>query len=158
MPPLRDRPDDVLVFANNYLRFFSAQMKRKISGFSAAAEQCLQAHSWPGNLRELRNCIERAVILAQGPLLLPCDLPVCLPSPMRRQPGAGPSGIGSLMTVQEVTNEHIRQVLSQIPNVHEAARILGIDAATIYHRRRRTGGKPEPRLVRQVTPGLVSNA
>ena len=80
MPPLRERPCDVLIFANNYLEFFAARTKRKIAGFSPAAERCLPAYSWPGNLRELRNCIERAVILAEGTELQPGDLPVCLPA------------------------------------------------------------------------------
>lgn len=144
MPSLRDRPCDVLVFANNYLQFFAAQMKRKIAGFSPEAEQCLLTHSWPGNLRELRNCIERAVILAPGPLLMPDDLPVCLNSALRVEGDAGSKGTNRLMTVEEVTNEHIRRVLSIFPNVHDASRILGIDTATIYRRRRRMGHKSTP--------------
>lgn len=144
MPSLRDRPADVLVFAKNYLHFFAAQMKRKITGFSEAAERCLLAYPWPGNLRELRNCIERAVILAQGPDLQPRDLPVCLPILPCGETAAGPARAGSLMTVEELTNEHIRRVLKGTPGVYEASRILGIDAATIYRRRRKMDGKMEP--------------
>ncbi len=146
MPPLRDRPGDVLVFANSFLQFFTAQMKRKITGFSPAAEACLRAHSWPGNLRELRNCIERAVILAPGPLLEPADLPVCLAGNLRGEAVMSQNRVGSLMTVHEVTTEHIRRVLNTIPNVHEAARVLGIDAATIYRRRRKLDKSPETSL------------
>ena len=165
MPSLRDRPGDLLVFANNFLQFFAVQMKRKISGFSRAAEQCLLAHSWPGNLRELRNSIERAVILAQGPLLQPADLPVCLPARVSAEEDCSVPMVGSMRTVEEVTNEHIRRVLSMVPNVHEASRILAIDSATIYRRRRRmvekadsANGSPSPESKVDFKSGAYSDS
>ncbi|MDB6069565.1 MAG: sigma-54-dependent Fis family transcriptional regulator, partial [Verrucomicrobiales bacterium] len=85
MPSLRDRPGDLLVFAGNYLKFFAGQMKRKITKFSAEAQRCLLAYPWPGNLREMRNCIERAVILSTGPEIQPQDLP----TGVQALPGAG---------------------------------------------------------------------
>src|SRR5438477_1059452 len=65
MPPLRQRQDDLLRFAEHYLAHFSAQCGRRLNGFSPEAVACIRAYAWPGNLRELRNAIERAVIMAQ---------------------------------------------------------------------------------------------
>ena len=84
------------------------------------------------------------MILAQGTELQPGDLPVCLPAALLGEANATSPRVGSLMTVEAVTNEHIRRVLGIIPNVHEASVILGIDAATIYRRKRRMVGQPEP--------------
>ena len=76
VPPLRERRSDLVRFANDYLSFFSKQMGRKIEGFSETGRQVLIRHSWPGNLRELRNAIERAAILARGSKIEAEDLPI----------------------------------------------------------------------------------
>src|SRR5262249_14888273 len=64
VPPLRDRPEDVLALAQGFLREFAAQAPRPVRGFSEGALRRLEAHRWPGNVRELRNAIERAVLMA----------------------------------------------------------------------------------------------
>src|SRR5262249_39251399 len=69
LPPLRERLDDVPVLAEHFLRKFAEQNARRIKGFTQAALARLTAYSWPGNVRELENCIERAVVLAQGELI-----------------------------------------------------------------------------------------
>src|SRR6185295_11502476 len=78
MPPLRDRRDDLLRFAEHYANHFAVQCDRKIDGFTDEALSCLNAYSWPGNLREMRNAIERAVILARneriGPEVFPAEM------------------------------------------------------------------------------------
>lgn len=66
LPPLRDRKEDVPVLAAEFLGQFSKEMGKTVSGFSADAMEKLKNHNWPGNIRELKNCIERAVILADG--------------------------------------------------------------------------------------------
>src|SRR5690606_6889046 len=66
MPPLRTRQGDLLRFAEHYLRHFAAQCGRKFTGFTPEAAEALLRHSWPGNLRELCNCIERAAILSRS--------------------------------------------------------------------------------------------
>lgn len=146
MPPLQERPGDILVYAMNYLELFASQMKRKLTGISKEAGICLRSHAWPGNLRELRNCIERAVILAQGPELQPQDLPLSLQSAPSGKDGAVTLLAGAFISLEDLANEHIRRVLEATPTVHEAARVLGIDATTIYRRRRRAGGNlvPQP--------------
>ncbi len=98
MPSLRDRPADVLAFAENNLKFFAGQLKRKVTGFSADARRCLLAYPWPGNLRELRNCIERAVILSKGPEIAPTDLPIHVQGGAQAGNGQGVPLVGSMMT------------------------------------------------------------
>src|SRR6185503_16640562 len=75
MPPLRERPGDLQNIAESYLRFFSGQCGKRIKGFSREAEQAIQHYSWPGNLRELRNVVERAVILSASDEIDLPDLP-----------------------------------------------------------------------------------
>lgn len=74
LPPLRDRPGDVLVLAEHFLAHFAEAMGRPRK-LSAAAEEALQRHTWPGNVRELENALERAVLLSKGPCIEPGDLP-----------------------------------------------------------------------------------
>ncbi|MCK6500663.1 MAG: sigma-54 dependent transcriptional regulator, partial [Nitrospira sp.] len=88
MPPLRQRQEDFGRFAEHYLRHFADQGGRAIAGISDEAMDCLRRHDWPGNLRELRNVIERAVILARAERVTPDDLPVEL----RRSGEAGGAG------------------------------------------------------------------
>jgi len=66
MPPLRERPDDLEVLAQHYLRHFARELGRPAARFDEAALACIRSHSWPGNVRELRNMVERAVLLADG--------------------------------------------------------------------------------------------
>lgn len=144
MPPLRERPADLLAFAENDLGFFAGQMKRKLTGFSLEAQRCLLAYPWPGNLREMRNCIERAVILSKGPEVLPADLPIHVQGGGTggASPAAGPLAAGAMVTLETLEREHIRRVVEATHTIQEAARVLGIDAATIYRKRRKTETEP----------------
>ena len=140
MPCLRDRPADLLTFAENYLKFFAGQMKRKVGKFATEAQRCLLAHPWPGNLRELRNTIERAVILTTGPDIQPKDLPISVQGATSAGADGIAPGVGSMMTLEALEREHIRRVVEATPTIQEAARVLGIDAATIYRKRRKAEG------------------
>lgn len=135
MPPLRERPGDLMRIANSYLAFFARQCGKKLGGFSSEAEQALKRYSWPGNLRELRNVIERAVILAASEQL---DLPD-LPEKLSLVPSPVVSGVavGGRVSLEELENEHIARVVQEAPTMEEAARILGIDPATLYRRRKK---------------------
>ena len=75
MPPLRLRDGDLIRFAEHYEKFFAEQCARNFEGLSSEAVACIRAYAWPGNLRELRNAIERAVILAKRETLSPEDFP-----------------------------------------------------------------------------------
>ncbi len=135
MPPLRERPGDLLQLANNYLSFFAKQCRKPTKGFSAKADRALLHYNWPGNLRELRNYVERAVIMAEGELIQLEDLP------SKVRPGRGARRerrlLGENVTLESLEKEHIKLVCARSKTKEEAARVLGIDPATLYRKRRR---------------------
>lgn len=139
MPPLRRRADDLMRFAEGFLAFFSGQIGRSIRGFSPAARLHLLGHSWPGNLRELRNAVERAVILCPGDEIGIGDLP--LSGGVTRIETAGPSalGVGDPVTLEALETAHIKAVVERVPSFADAARVLGIDQATLYRKRKKHG-------------------
>ncbi len=138
MLSLRERPVDLARTAKNYLRFFSRQCGKPIEDFSIAAEQAMRNYHWPGNLRELRNAVERAVILAGGNLIELSDLP----DNLNRLHAPGKTSAaqpGSRVSLEELENQHLRMVISQTASMEEAAQILGIDPATLYRKRKKLG-------------------
>jgi DNA-binding NtrC family response regulator len=74
MPPLRDRKDDITALANFFIRRFSGELKKKIDGCESEAQKMLMRYNWPGNIRELENAIERAMLLTEGRLISSDDL------------------------------------------------------------------------------------
>lgn len=139
IPPMRRRPDDLIQFANHYLDHFNRQCGRNISGFTDDALAVLRRYEWPGNLRELRNAMERAVILARGDRIEVNDLP--------RDFGAGPGDDNPasadvmekvpLISIEQLEEMHIRRVIARTKNLAEAAEVLGIDQATLYRKRKK---------------------
>jgi NtrC-family two-component system response regulator AlgB len=93
----------------------------------------LSAYTWPGNVRELRNVIERAAILCRGDTVLADHLPGNLTAK------ATLPQVGDLVTLDVLEETHIRRVLAATQSLEEAAQVLGIDAATLYRRRKRYG-------------------
>jgi len=83
LPPLRERVEDIRPLAEHFLARYRAEIKKDVEGLTPEAFGCLLRYAWPGNVRELENAIERAVVLAAGPLIAPDDLPeaVCHPAP-----------------------------------------------------------------------------
>ena len=97
VPPLRDRPGDIPVLARYFVDRFCRDLKKRPLVLSPQALEQLQAYRWPGNVRELQNCIERAVILADGETLLPRHLNLSFAAPLdRREP---PSPLGARRSV-----------------------------------------------------------
>ncbi len=137
LPPLRERPHDLERLAMAHLRFFARQSGKLITDFSAEAKVAMRRYPWPGNLRELRNAIERAVILSPGPTLELHDLSGSVVEVQAGQP----LEVGSSVTLAELTDEHIRRVLARTSRLEDAAVILGIDLATLYRRRRKWQGE-----------------
>jgi NtrC-family two-component system response regulator AlgB len=141
IPPLRSRADDLIRFAEHYEKFFAEQCGRKFDGFSSEVIASIRAYAWPGNLRELRNAIERAVILAKREKLSLEDLP----SELRDQNAATiPADenlpqVGSLISLAKLEEAHLCKVLERTPSMTEAAEILGIDQATLYRKRKKIG-------------------
>jgi NtrC-family two-component system response regulator AlgB len=134
LPGLCDRPGDLLRFADDYRRFFAAQLGKKVAGFSPAVLGAFGSYAWPGNLRELRNVVERAVILASGETIELADLPEQFRE--RFDPAVA---IGSRASLEDLEAEHIRRVLAFSRSLDEAARTLGIDPATLYRKRQKLG-------------------
>jgi NtrC-family two-component system response regulator AlgB len=134
LPPLRERPRDVLPLADHLLAFFARSAGKALTGFTDEARTALQRYPWPGNLRELRNAVERGVILTAGPLVCLADLPAQVGAPAR----AGVE-VGARVTLDELEAEHIRRVLAATSTIEEAAEVLGIDPSTLYRKRKRYG-------------------
>ncbi len=141
MPPLRSRDGDLIRFAEHYEKFFAEQCGRKLEGLSAEAVACIRAYAWPGNLRELRNAIERAVILAKGERLCPEDFPAELRGPKGQGTAADEHvpQVGSLVSLEKLEEAHLRKILERIPSLTEASDVLGIDQATLYRKRKKIG-------------------
>ena len=137
MPPLRTRLEDLVRFAEHYVRHFAAQCGRELGGFSEEAMTVLRQHAWPGNLREMRNAVERAVILTKSETIMPSDLP----AEMRAEgaTAAAVDAVGAMMTLEKLEELHIRNILKRTTNLTEAAGILGIDQATLYRKRKKLG-------------------
>lgn len=135
IPALRECRDDILPLAEYFLNSVSQKQGKKILGFSEAAEQAMLNYSWPGNIRELSNLIERSVILCQSPRIDIADLG--LPSGIQsaQQRTIDESGLGSL---EEMEKEHIQKVIhASGSNLSRAAEILGITRSTLYSKIRR---------------------
>jgi len=141
MPPLRERPGDVIAFAEHYLRHFAAMCGRRLEGFTAPALAGIRAYSWPGNLRELRNSIERAVIMVKGNKINLEDLPAELRGQTLAVANDSHTSlqVGSLVSMDQLEEAHLRKVLERTSNLAEAAQVLGIDQATLYRKRKRIG-------------------
>ena len=133
MPPLRERNGDLLRFANHYLTHFATDCGRKMAPLSKQSISRLEAYSWPGNLRELRNAVQRAVILSKSEEISPSDLPQESQSTDGLDSAHRP---GDLISLQELEDAHIRKVLHRSGSMVKAARVLGVDPATLYRRQK----------------------
>ena len=133
LPPLRRRPADIVPLARRFLDFYSVKYDKSISGFAQEGEAMLRRHAWPGNIRELQNTIERAVILSGGQRIDAAHLAL-------RYDGAHPGPqIGDLIDLKAMEAEHIRRVIRVSASLDEAAETLGIDPATLWRKRRKYG-------------------
>jgi NtrC-family two-component system response regulator AlgB len=141
IPPLRERPGDLLKIAERYLQFFSKQCGKHLKGFSKEAEAVLRQYAWPGNLRELRNVVERAVILADTNEIHLLDLPEKLFQSSTPTPAPGVQ-IGAKVSLREIETEHITRVMKQTATMTEAARILGITRDTLHRKKKEISRAP----------------
>jgi NtrC-family two-component system response regulator AlgB len=138
-PPLRERREDILHLANHYLRFFGRRQGRDHLRLAPDAERALEAQSWPGNLRELRNSVERAAILARSDTLSAQDLAPSGSSGSNGQLPSGRPSLGDLLPLEEIEREHIARVLAKADSFEAAAKALGIDTSTLQRKRKRYG-------------------
>jgi len=134
LPPLRERRNDILPLAYHFLKKYQNETGKQVTGISEPALSYLLRYPWAGNVRELENAIERAVILARGELIIPEDFPstitggqddyVTLEKALKEQ-----------MTLEELEFEYISKVLKHTGgNKYKAAQILGIDRKTLYRK------------------------
>lgn len=133
LPSLRSRPEDVIALAGRLLAFFSRSCHKTIKGFSDEVRQLLRGYNWPGNIRELRNVVERAAILCRTEFIGADDLPDNLKA------GEAPVRLGDPVPLDKIEEEHIRRILAAATSLQEAAAILGIDQATLWRRRKQYG-------------------
>ena len=138
VPPLRDRIEDIVPLALHYFEFYASRQAHRTLSFSPAAIDAMRDYAWPGNLRELRNAVERGVILSAGDTLVPSDLGIP-PATSPSAPEAGPVALGGLVSLEQLEREHLARVIAQVPTLEGAARILGIDATTLQRKRKRYG-------------------
>ena len=138
LPALRERPEDILLLAHHYLSIFSKKQRHPDLRFSNAAEQAMLAHSWPGNLRELRNAVERAVILASRDVLEAADLGVTSLS-SDSEAVTQSVHVGAPVSLEVLEREHLARVVARSPSLEAAARTLDIDATTLQRKRKRYG-------------------
>lgn len=135
VPPLRDRPGDVLPLARHLLARLAQAAARRPPELSPAACAALVAHCWPGNVRELHNELERALALSSADVIDVSDLSEHV---WPRDTGASRSPhLGGDFTLAEIEREHIERVLARGLTFDAAARVLGIDDSTLWRKRRR---------------------
>src|SRR5215472_10261410 len=137
IPPLRERPEDILPLTNFFIDHYNRKFKRNIEGVSDAAARLLVSHDWPGNVRELRNAIERAMILEDSALITPPSLPIAISRPDGTM-AAVPATVGiSTDGLSLEDNERsllVRALEKTDGNQTQAARLLRITRDTLRYK------------------------
>jgi two-component system response regulator AtoC len=138
VPPLRERPQDILPLARFFVEHYNAKFKRQIEGISPEAESLLLGHDWAGNVRELRNAIERAMILEDTGFIRPTSLPIAVRGTDATLAAAGvpASALGSdAMSLVEQERRLLVQALEKTGgNQTQAARLLRITRDTLRYK------------------------
>ncbi len=140
MPPLRERPEDIARLIDHFLDVYRERFNRPGLDVSTEGRQLLQNYSWPGNIRELRNCLERAAAITTDDMIGVAQLPFVNAPGGGATPTAGSSpGVatqdGSPITLEELEREHILRVLNESNgNRERAAALLGISSRTLYRK------------------------
>ncbi|MBU0734039.1 MAG: sigma-54 dependent transcriptional regulator, partial [Proteobacteria bacterium] len=124
MPSVRERKDDIPLIAEHFLHRFSKETNKPIDLINREAMDEMMLYEWPGNVREIENAIERAVVVCKGRSIQPEDLPIFRPEYI--SPSSGTS-------LKDVEKEHVIRILGENQwNIANSARILGIDRSTLY--------------------------
>jgi len=134
VPPLRERREDIPVLANFFLRKHTERLDKSINGFSPTALHAMLQYDWPGNVREMENAIERAILLETNGVLQASNLPAEV-SPLASSPGDSSTPTAARLRMSEVERQAIAQALEiSNHNISEAASILGVNRATLYRK------------------------
>lgn len=138
LPPLRERREDIYPLARHFIGLYNNQYERRVQGISAPAMEAMLAYDWPGNIRELKNAVARAVILSKAKDIEVADLP----ENIRVRPGGAAPAAGALGngTLKEAEKQMIRLALERCQgNKSLAAQALGISRKTLYEKLVRHG-------------------
>jgi len=151
LPPLRARGNDILLLATHFIDVARKRIGRDVKGLTSEAAHLLLEYEWPGNVRQLQNCIESAVTLTQTDHLTPLDLPEKIRGFQPPARSAGPEPHPEhVLSLDEVERRYIEQVLKLSgDNKSQAARLLGLDRRTLYRKLERyeqglSGSGPPP--------------
>jgi DNA-binding NtrC family response regulator len=140
LPPLRERPEDLLALAHRFLREFARELGRPVRGFSEAALARLRRHRWPGNVRELRNVIERALLMSEGPRIQAEDLAPCGSDLEEEAAGWSPELPPGGVNLQEVERRLVLEALRRSGWVQkDAAALLGVSRRKLNYMIQRMG-------------------
>ncbi|MBD3844450.1 DNA-binding NtrC family response regulator [Bosea sp. OAE752] len=142
LPALRDRREDIPTLATHFLGQLSEAMGKRVIGFTPAAISAMSDHEWPGNIRELHNCVERAIIVAKSPTIDVHDLPRDLfeSSPRRGDSGSIPGDLDA--ELERIERDFILAALRRTGGVQvQAARLLGVAERSLWHRIKKLGIK-----------------
>ncbi len=136
-PPLRDRPDDIPLLAQHFVQKYGRETGQTDLGLDPKTIDVLKTHAFPGNVRELENIIERAVILCTGDTIRPRDLPADLDRPEPRKIDLAdlelPAGTGLNLALEDLERKFIAQALDRAGGVQaQAAEALGLTKQTLY--------------------------
>jgi two-component system response regulator AtoC len=141
MPPLRERPEDILLLSNLFIEENNREHGKNVKGFASEAKQFMTQYHWPGNVRELRNVVERAMILSERDLIDQEQLPFELRSNERPDwvtPNPNPVEFTEDMSLDAVEKIHISHVLKKLEwNKSRAAKVLGVSRATLREKIKR---------------------
>lgn len=131
VPPLRERRDDIMPLALHFMEMFNREFKKNVHKISSEAEKRLLEYPWPGNIRELKNVIERAILLESEEELLPEHL--LLPEMEMRPERFGVQEAPDNLSISAIEKRHIDEVLNTVNwNKNKAAKLLEIDRTTLY--------------------------
>jgi DNA-binding NtrC family response regulator len=145
LPPLRERPEDIPLLVHHFIEKFSGETGKHVKGVTPAAMEVLRAHAWPGNIRELRNTVERAMILVDGDMIGEEQLP---PDMRPRAGGGGEAALGLQlgMELKEVEKQYILSSLRRNRgNKARTAEQLGISEKTLYNKLHRYAARARAR-------------
>ena len=135
LPPLRDRREDIPLLVQAFVNEFNTRNAKAVKGLEQDAMRLLEAYHWPGNIRELRNVIERATILASGDLIELSHLPPTLTATPKKETAVATVTLSPGMTVDEAETRLIRLTLEHTrENKTKAAEILGISLKTLHNK------------------------
>jgi DNA-binding NtrC family response regulator len=138
LPPLRERREDIPLLISAFLQEFTKQNQKRVTGLSADAQETLLRYDWPGNIRELRATIERAVVLCRGERIGTRDLPERIQGtadPFSSNAASGSNASSINLNLEAMEKKFIQQSLHLTDgNVTEAAKLLGISRRTLHRK------------------------